>query len=242
MFTVGTNSTEYRNQTEADTGYSTPGYSAYQNAGSDSFSADSASTTRTVTNSATIVREITEGTLSAFVGSGTGIIGQFSFKSMLRVDGYFSGRISSAGGTLIVSAGGRVDAKVAVAIAKIHGVVTGDIFAADRIELCRGSRLTGNIQAPTLIVEEGAMLDGSCRMKPEGAASAQKVVSDQETLSVQEAVSVPEAAVDQKAAAKKPPKIKRKENVLGTRTRRARAKTATMKAVDGEPAANAMAG
>ena len=80
------------------------------------------------------------------------------------------------------------------------------------------------------------------RLRAEQAASAQKVVSDQETLSVQEAVSVPEAAVDQKAAARKPPKIKRKENVLGTRTRRARAKTATMKAVDGEPAANAMAG
>ena len=259
MFSTRNVSIEHKNQTGTDTGDSTPVYSTYQSA--DSYrpsSDDSASAIKTVAESAEIARDITNGALSAFVGSGTEIIGEFLFQSMLRVDGHFSGRISSADGTLVVAAGGRVDAKVAVAVAKIRGLVTGDIVATDRVELGPESKMVGNIQAPTLIVEQGAVLDGSCRMTPQEAGSEQEAVSGQKALPVQEVISLQEAVsgqepvlvqdtrAGQKAAAEqkaeKPPKIERKENVLGTRTRRARAKVATTKAVDDEPAAKAMAG
>jgi cytoskeletal protein CcmA (bactofilin family) len=83
---------------------------------------------------------------------------------MLRVDGRFSGRISSAGGALIVGAGGQVDANIEVAVATIHGVVNGDIIASDRIELGRAAKLTGNIQTPSLMIEQGAIFEGSCKM------------------------------------------------------------------------------
>ena len=53
---------------------------------------------------------------------------------MLRVDGRFSGRIASTGGNLIVGSGGQVDANIEVSVATIHGIVTGDIIASDRIE------------------------------------------------------------------------------------------------------------
>jgi cytoskeletal protein CcmA (bactofilin family) len=95
---------------------------------------------------------------------------------MLRVDGRFSGRIHSTGGALIVGSGGQVDANIEVAVATIHGIVTGDITASDRIELGRAAKLTGNIQTPSLMIEQGAMFEGTCKMtQPKGAGQAPKV-------------------------------------------------------------------
>jgi cytoskeletal protein CcmA (bactofilin family) len=83
---------------------------------------------------------------------------------MLRVDGGLSGRVSSQDGTLIVSTNGRVDANVEVAIAQIFGTVNGDITATKRIEMGRVAKVTGNIQTPALVIENGAVFEGSCRM------------------------------------------------------------------------------
>jgi cytoskeletal protein CcmA (bactofilin family) len=119
---------------------------------------------RAVTESESLARDIKEGTLTGFVGNGTSLTGEASFKGMLRVDGHLSGRVSSEDGTLIVSTNGQVDANVEVAVAQIYGTVVGDVIASKRIEMGRVARVTGNIQAPALVIENGAIFEGSCRM------------------------------------------------------------------------------
>jgi cytoskeletal protein CcmA (bactofilin family) len=121
-------------------------------------------TLRAMTESESLAREIKEGNLSGFVGSGTVMTGEANFKAMMRVDGHLSGRISSTSGTLIVGANGRVDANIEVAIAIVHGSVNGDIIATQRLELGRAAKLTGNIQTPSLMIEPGALFEGSCKM------------------------------------------------------------------------------
>ncbi len=92
---------------------------------------------------------------------------------MLRIDGRFTGRVRSEKGSLIVSAGGVVEANIEVASAKINGTVNGDIIATGRVEFGRSARVNGNIQTPALVIEDGAVFEGSCRMqtqpKPEPA-------------------------------------------------------------------------
>ena len=134
-------------------------------------------TSRAVTESESLARDIKEGTLTGFVGNGTTLTGEANFKGMLRVDGGLSGRVSSADGTLIVSTNGRVDANVEVAVAQIFGTVNGDITATKRIEMGRVAKVTGNIQTPALVIEQGAVFEGSCRMvqlkeQAESAAAA----------------------------------------------------------------------
>jgi cytoskeletal protein CcmA (bactofilin family) len=121
-------------------------------------------TSRAVTESESLARDIKEGTLTGFVGNGTSLTGEANFKGMLRVDGALSGRVSSADGTLIVSTNGRVDANVEVAVAQIFGTVNGDIIATKRIELGRVAKVTGNIETPALVIENGAVFEGNCRM------------------------------------------------------------------------------
>ncbi len=124
----------------------------------------SATTSRAFTESESLARDIKEGVLSGFVGNGTVLTGEATFKGMLRVDGHLSGRISSHDGTLIVSTNGRVDANVEVAVAQIFGTVNGDIIASKRIEMGRVAKVNGNIQTPALVIEQGALFEGSCRM------------------------------------------------------------------------------
>ncbi len=129
-----------------------------------SSSVPSAPAPRAVTESEVLARDIKDGKLSGFVGAGTVLKGEATFKALLRVDGHLSGRIASADGTLIVSVGGQVDADIEVAVAIINGTVNGDIVASKRIEMGRAAKVTGNIQTPALVVENGAVFEGSCRM------------------------------------------------------------------------------
>src|SRR6476660_7889065 len=126
---------------------------------------------RAMTESETLARDIKEGTLSGFVGGGTVVTGEANFKAMMRVDGHLSGRVSSSSGTLIVGANGKVDANIEVAVAVIHGTINGDIIATQRLELGRAAKVNGNIQTPSLIIEQGAVFEGSCKMLQMSAAA-----------------------------------------------------------------------
>jgi cytoskeletal protein CcmA (bactofilin family) len=147
-------------------------YSSYQGAASEPKPAETAAgSTRAMTESETLARDIKEGTLSGFVGGGTVVTGEANFKAMMRVDGHLSGRVSSSSGTLIVGANGKVDANIEVAVAVIHGTINGDIIATQRLELGRAAKVNGNIQTPSLIIEQGAVFEGSCKMLQMTAAA-----------------------------------------------------------------------
>jgi len=99
-----------------------------------------------------------------FVGDVVTFTGEVRFKSMLRIDGHFSGNVTSDDGTLIVSTGAQVTkAVIKVAVAKINGTVEGDILASKQLVLGRTANVRGQVAAPALVVEEGALLNGSCR-------------------------------------------------------------------------------
>lgn len=119
---------------------------------------------RAMTDSETMARDIKEGRLSGFVGSGTMLTGETSFKAMLRIDGHLTGRVTSDTGTLIIGTNGQVDANIMVGAAVIHGTVNGDIVATERIEMGRTAKVVGNVQTPSLNIEMGAVFEGNCSM------------------------------------------------------------------------------
>ena len=128
--------------------------------------AETPSTPRAVPESEVIAREIKEGSLSGYVGHGTVISGETSFKGMMRIDGHVGGRLTSDGGTIIVGDGGQVDADLDVAVAVIRGIVNGNIIASQRVELGRTAKVRGNIHTSSLAIDQGAFFEGACRMGP----------------------------------------------------------------------------
>lgn len=99
-----------------------------------------------------------------FVGDVMKFSGEVRFKSMLRIDGNFSGHVISSDGTLIVGTGANVtDAVIEVAVARIEGTVEGDINVSKELVLGRTASVTGKLSVHGLIIEEGAQFNGSCQ-------------------------------------------------------------------------------
>jgi cytoskeletal protein CcmA (bactofilin family) len=184
MLRIGKNPKDSGEETSTEkqeaTPYNTPKtFSSYQGATTEAKPVQPEPATRgALTESESLAREIKEGNLSGFVGSGTVVTGEANFKALMRVDGHLSGRITSSTGTLIVGANGKVDANIEVAIAMIHGTVNGDIIATQRLELGRAAKLNGNIQTASLVIEPGALFEGTCKMIKMATASTVKSKSN----------------------------------------------------------------
>lgn len=95
---------------------------------------------------------------------------EITFEGTLRINGYAAGRIRSDTGTLIVDAGGEVDADISVHYAIIHGCVRGDIHAREKVELGGTAKVIGDIETVALSIEPGAVFEGRCIFVPQSAS------------------------------------------------------------------------
>jgi cytoskeletal protein CcmA (bactofilin family) len=110
--------------------------------------------------------------LSAFIDQGSVFEGKLSFKDTVRIDGQFKGEITSEN-TLIVGEPGEVEANIRSNTVIVSGAVIGDIAASRRVVLHKTARLQGNVEAASLVIEEGAILNGEITMvRPEARATA----------------------------------------------------------------------
>lgn len=116
------------------------------------------------------------------LGPGTVIQGKLSFDTVVIIDGKLGGEVYSSE-TLIVGKHGSINAQVRVKHLVVAGVVSGNITAAESIELLRGGRIDGDFTAKRLIIEEGAVFNGSCRMTGEAKDSqAVKAATSQKSV------------------------------------------------------------
>lgn len=101
--------------------------------------------------------------VSGFLGSQTEFTGKLCFSGVVHLDGTFEGEIISRG-TLVVGSESVVTAHIYSNILKIAGEVHGDLTASEKIELYPPAKVYGNIRTPSLMVEEGVIFEGTCRM------------------------------------------------------------------------------
>ena len=102
--------------------------------------------------------------LNALLGRGSEFEGKLQFEGTVRIDGTFRGDIQSQG-LLMIGEPALVEAEILVDSAVIGGDVRGNVTARNRIELQATARVTGNLNTPALIVQQGALFDGQCQMQ-----------------------------------------------------------------------------
>jgi cytoskeletal protein CcmA (bactofilin family) len=124
------------------------------------------------------------GNLTAFIDQGSEFEGKLSFRDTVRIDGHFSGEISSDN-TLIVGETGQIQATIHSVCVVISGLVEGDVHASDQIVLHKSAVVTGNLEAPAILMEEGAQLNGSVRMGAVKAPTASKGAATASTATSQ---------------------------------------------------------
>ena len=60
----------------------------------------------------------------------------------------------------------------------MSGLVEGDIIAARKVVLHKTARVHGNLETPSLVVEEGAAMDGQIKMPGSDAKGSLKALPD----------------------------------------------------------------
>ncbi len=104
-----------------------------------------------------------EVTVHSIIGEGTRFRGEFDLKGLLRIDGDFSGVIRTQDKVLI-SRNGRAECSIYARVVVIGGLVKGDIFAEERVEILSTGVVMGNIETPRLIVQDDVIFHGKCRV------------------------------------------------------------------------------
>ncbi len=120
------------------------------------------------------------GGLSAFIDQGSEFEGKLSFKDTVRIDGLFRGEISSQN-TLVVGESGQIEASIRSTVVVVSGSVVGDIEATGQVTLHKTARVEGNLSAPSVVIEEGAVFNGHLAMKAASEPTAQQAVVRKES-------------------------------------------------------------
>lgn len=100
---------------------------------------------------------------TSHVNEGTEIEGKVTFTGTVLLNGRVRGEIVS-NDTLIVGEKGVIHATIRSGVVEVSGEVVGNISATERIELHPSCRVYGDIEAPVVTIDEGALLEGQCRM------------------------------------------------------------------------------
>ena len=100
----------------------------------------------------------------ANIGKSITIKGDLSGNEDLQIDGTVEGRIDLPNNQLTIGAEGRVKAEVHAKSVVVVGHVTGNLSAADRIQVEATGIVDGDVKAPRLVIQEGAMLNGAVEM------------------------------------------------------------------------------
>jgi cytoskeletal protein CcmA (bactofilin family) len=105
-----------------------------------------------------------KGEIKAFLGAGSRFEGTLVFDEIVRMDGVFSGKITSKD-TLIVGETADIEAEVTVGTLILSGHFKGTINAANKVELRAPAEVEGTIECPSLVVEEGVVLNSTITMR-----------------------------------------------------------------------------
>lgn len=105
------------------------------------------------------------------ISTGSTLSGTLQTKSDLRIRGTVDGRVTTEG-SCIISESGLIKGDLQSKEADIAGTVEGEVSVDNKLILRKTARVEGDIVTKSLMVEEGAQIDGSCKM---GDPSAQPI-------------------------------------------------------------------
>ena len=73
---------------------------------------------------------------------------------------------------ITVAVSGTLKADVKANIVNVHGNVIGDIIGSERVVVSKSGNVVGNIDAPRVVLEDGAKFKGSIQMDAQSAPSS----------------------------------------------------------------------
>lgn len=98
------------------------------------------------------------------LGPASSFDGKLTFTGAVRIDGKFKGEIHTDD-SLVIGESAEVEASVFVGGLILNGLLRGNVHAKGVVELTAPARLYGDIETHSLVIQRGALFEGSCRME-----------------------------------------------------------------------------
>jgi len=121
------------------------------------------------------------------IGQGSVIRGELSFLSATTIEGSVEGSIACSD-EIVIAEQGCVDASITAKYVKVFGRVNGDISSEILIELFAGSQVKGNISSPRVVMHDGVLFEGNCKMEAASLLVEPSISLEKETLSEEPSV------------------------------------------------------
>lgn len=109
---------------------------------------------------------VKERDIDTVMGEDIDFTGSLTFTDPLMIKGKFSGDIKATG-VLYIEVNSHVEANIVADSVHIRGEVLGDIEANESVQLFSTARVTGDITAPKVKMENGCFFSGKCHMNGE---------------------------------------------------------------------------
>jgi cytoskeletal protein CcmA (bactofilin family) len=106
------------------------------------------------------------GSSDMILGPGTEFDGRLTFSGTVRIDAKFKGAIVTDD-VLVVGEHARIDADLTCGTVIVYGEVNGNIRAKSAVELRHPAKVRGNVETPSLVLEQGVVFNGESRMQPQ---------------------------------------------------------------------------
>jgi len=120
--------------------------------------------------------------INGLLDKGCSFEGKIVFDGTVQINGEFSGEINSEG-TLVVGQDAKLSGQIHVDTLICYGTIDGKIDAKNRIEIHVPSVVTADITTKNLVIEEGALFQGSCSMQQQLSVIS-SVSSDRASVAV----------------------------------------------------------
>jgi cytoskeletal protein CcmA (bactofilin family) len=105
--------------------------------------------------------------LGAYLGPGTKINGKVHFDGPATIEGEVEGEII-AQANVTIGQQATIKGKINAASILVHGKVMADVQAEKKLEVQPPGSVVGDVVAQSLVIGDGAILEGHISMKKEG--------------------------------------------------------------------------
>jgi cytoskeletal protein CcmA (bactofilin family) len=104
------------------------------------------------------------------IGRTVTIKGDIQSDEDLQIEGQMEGRLDLGQHRLTIAPSGQVQASIVARDVDVHGIVKGNVLAAERVILRKDSKLIGDLKMASVVIEDGAYFKGSVDItQPHGA-------------------------------------------------------------------------
>jgi cytoskeletal protein CcmA (bactofilin family) len=106
------------------------------------------------------------------IGQSIHIKGELTGNEDLTIEGKVEGKVFLKDHNLTVGANGKLVAEIQAKTVMVLGEITGNITADDKVEVAATGTMRGDIQAPRVVLADGAKFKGAIDMDRKSGSSA----------------------------------------------------------------------